>query len=143
MIHPSAVATAIFDGSPLGTLELVLVWVAGALRAASAITAVIRIVRGPSLMDRMIGSDVLLTTLVLAVGAEMIVNQHTNNVLIMIAITAVAAFATVAVGRTISKQDRTSDAMLPPQTASNDLDTVTAPTRVVGRRSRQGRRPSP
>ena len=124
-------------------IETVLIWVAGALLAAGAVTAVVRIVRGPSLMDRMIASDVLLTTLVLAIGAEMVINQHTYSVLIMIAITAVAAFATVAVVRTISKQDRTSDAMLPPQTASNDLDTVTAPTRVVGRRSRQGRRPSP
>ena len=37
MIQPSAVATAIFDGSPLGTLELVLVWVAGALLAAKSV----------------------------------------------------------------------------------------------------------
>jgi len=138
MIRSVPVITAIFDGSPIGAVELVLVWVGGALLAAAAITAVIRIVRGPSLMDRMIAADVLLTTLVLSVGAEMIVNEHTNNVLIMIAITAVAAFATVAVVRTVSKQDRTAEAMLPPQTRSNELDTVTAPTRVAGRRGRRG-----
>lgn len=134
----SSVATAIFDGSPVSAVELVLVWTAGALLAAGAITAVIRIVRGPSLMDRMIAADVLLTTLVLSVGAEMIINEHTNNVLIMVAITAVAAFATVAVVRTVSKQDRTAEAMLPPQTRSNELDTVTAPTRTIGRRRRRG-----
>ena len=117
-------------------IELVLIWTAGALLAAGAVTAVVRIVRGPSLMDRMIASDVLLTTLVLAVGAEMVVNQHANSVLIMIAITAVAAFATVAVARNVSKQDRTSDAPLPPQTT--EITTMTAPTPTAARRG--GRR---
>lgn len=113
-------------------IELVLIWTAGALLAAGAVTAVVRIVRGPSLMDRMIASDVLLTTLVLAVGAEMVINQHANSVLIMIAITAVAAFATVAVARNVSKQDRTSDAPLPPQTT--EVTTMTEPTPTASAR---------
>ena len=117
-------------------IELVLIWTAGALLAAGAVTAVVRIVRGPSLMDRMIASDVLLTTLVLAIGAEMVINQHTHSVLIMIAITAVAAFATVAVARNVSKQDRTTDAPLPPQTTQirAEVTTMTAPTPRVDRR---------
>ena len=119
-------------------IETVLIWVAGALLAAGAITAVVRIVRGPSLMDRMIASDVLLTTLVLAIGAEMVINQHTYSVLIMIAITAVAAFATVAVARNVSKQDRTTDAPLPPQTTQirAEVTTMTAPTPSVDRQRR-------
>lgn len=119
-------------------IETVLIWVAGALLAAGAITAVVRIVRGPSLMDRMIASDVLLTTLVLAIGAEMVINQHTHSVLIMIAITAVAAFATVAVARNVSKQDRTTDAPLPPQTTQirAEVTTMTAPTPSVDRQRR-------
>lgn len=117
-------------------IELVLIWTAGVLLAAGAVTAVVRIVRGPSLMDRMIASDVLLTTLVLAVGAEMVINQHANSVLIMIAITAVAAFATVAVARNVSKQDRTSDAPLPPQTT--EVTTMTEPTPTAS--SRDARR---
>ncbi len=119
-------------------IETVLIWVAGALLAAGAVTAVVRIVRGPSLMDRMIASDVLLTTLVLAIGAEMVINQHTYSVLIMIAITAVAAFATVAVARNVSKQDRTTDAPLPPQTTQirAEVTTMTAPTPSVDRQRR-------
>ena len=34
-------------------IETVLIWLAGSLLAAGAITAVVRVVRGPSLMDRM------------------------------------------------------------------------------------------
>ena len=119
-------------------IETVLIWVAGALLAAGAVTAVVRIVRGPSLMDRMIASDVLLTTLVLAIGAEMVINQHTYSVLIMIAITAVAEFATVAVARNVSKQDRTTDAPLPPQTTQirAEVTTMTAPTPSVDRQRR-------
>lgn len=93
----------------LATVEGVLIWAVIALLSAGAIVAVVRIVRGPGLLDRMIASDVLLTTVVLAVGAEMVVNDHRNSILLMIAITAVAAFATVAVARTVSKQDRSGD----------------------------------
>ena len=122
----------------LGTVELVLVIVAGALLAAGALAAVVRIVRGPTLLDRMIASDVLLTTLVLLLGGEMVVNGHTDSVLIMIAITAVAAFATVAVARNVSKQDRTTDAPLPPQTTQirAEVTTMTAPTPSVDRQRR-------
>jgi multicomponent Na+:H+ antiporter subunit F len=116
-------------------IELVLTWTAAALLAAGAVTAVVRIVRGPSVMDRMIASDVLLTTLVLAIGAEMVINQHTDTVLVMIAITAVAAFATVAVARNVSKQDRTAEAPLPPQ--STEVSTMTAPTSSAARKGRR------
>ncbi len=118
----------------LGTVELVLVIVAGALLAAGALAAVVRIVRGPTLLDRMIASDVLLTTLVLLLGGEMVVNGHTDSVLIMIAITAVAAFATVAVARTVSRQDRDGE--------SGPVSTLTdgVPQVGRGRRTRWGRR---
>lgn len=94
------------DPTLAGTIELVLIWLAGILLAAGAVAAVVRIVRGPTLLDRMIASDVLLTTLVLAIGIEMVATGHTDSVLVMLAIAAVAAFATVAVARTVSIQDR-------------------------------------
>ncbi|MGX5682575.1 monovalent cation/H+ antiporter complex subunit F [Schumannella luteola] len=89
-------------------LESVLHWVAGGLFTAAAVFALIRIVRGPSILDRMIASDVLLTTLILVVGAEMVVNGHTRTVPLMLVLAGVAIFATVAVARYVSKQDRSS-----------------------------------
>lgn len=88
------------------TAVSVLHVVAGVMLTATAVMALYRIVRGPSLLDRMIASDVLLTTLILTVGAEMVVNGHTRNVPIMLVLAGVAIFATVAVARYVSKQDR-------------------------------------
>lgn len=87
----------------------ILVIVAGVLFSAGAALALFRIVRGPSILDRMIASDVLLTTLILVVGAEMVVNGHTRSIPIMLVLAAIAAFATIAVARYVSKQDRKNE----------------------------------
>ena len=78
----------------------------GALLTTAALLALYRIVRGPSLLDRMIASDMLLTTMILVVGAEMVYNHHTRNVPMMVVLAAIAIFATVAVARYVSKQDQ-------------------------------------
>jgi len=62
-------------------------------------------VRGPSILDRVIGSDVLLTTLILVLGAEMVVSGHTQSIPMMVVLAATAAFSTVAVARYVSRQD--------------------------------------
>jgi len=83
----------------------VLYVVMAALFSVAAFLALYRVVRGPSILDRMIASDVLLTTTMLVVGAEMVLNGHTNNVPIMLALAVIAIFATVAVARFVSQQD--------------------------------------
>ncbi|MCU1543927.1 MAG: sodium:proton antiporter [Microbacteriaceae bacterium] len=77
----------------------------GALFTAAALLTVYRIVRGPSILDRMIASDVLLTTLMLTVGAEMVYNGHTRTIPLMVVLASTAVFATIAVARYVSKQD--------------------------------------
>lgn len=78
---------------------------AAVLFTVAAILGVVQVVRGPSILDRVIGSDVLLTTLVLVLGAEMVVNGHTQTIPIMAVLAATAAFSTVAVARYVSRQD--------------------------------------
>ena len=87
-------------------LEAVLLWIAGGLFAATAGLALYRIVRGPSILDRMIASDVLLTTLMLVVGGEMVLNGHTRSIPLMLVLAGVAIFATVAVALYVSRQDK-------------------------------------
>ena len=98
-------------------IETVLLVVAGVLFSATATFAVIRIVRGPSILDRMIASDVLLTTLMLVVGAEMVRGGHTRTIPLMLVLAGVAIFATVAVARYVSRQERPAAAE-----ASDDRD---------------------
>ena len=86
----------------------VLYAVAGVLFALAAAGAVVRIVRGPTILDRMLASDVLLTILLLVIGAEMVINGHTRTIPVMLVLAGTAAFSTVAVARYVSQQARRS-----------------------------------
>lgn len=100
----------------------IMLYVIGALFTAAGFLALFRIVRGPSILDRMIASDMLLTTLILVVGAEMVINGHTRNVPMMIALAGVAVFATIAVARYVSKQDvRLDEGADGPKDAADDI----------------------
>lgn len=87
----------------------VLYLVAGALFSLAAIAAVVRVILGPTILDRMLAADVVLTILLLVVGAEMVVNEHTRTLPIMLVLAGTAALSTVAVARYVSQQDRPAD----------------------------------
>jgi multicomponent Na+:H+ antiporter subunit F len=89
------------------TLHDVLVPGIGALLAVGAALVTFRIVRGPTILDRMIASDVLLTTAMLALGALMVWDRRTDLLPVLLVLAAAAAFATIAVARSVSKHDRT------------------------------------
>ena len=76
------------------------------LFVGAGLLALFRIVRGPSILDRLIASDVMLTTLMLVIGADMVINGHTRSIPVMLVLSAIATFATVSVTRYVSKQDR-------------------------------------
>jgi multicomponent Na+:H+ antiporter subunit F len=87
----------------------VLYVVAGVLFAVSATAAVVRAILGPTILDRMLAADVLITILLLVVGMEMVVNEHTRTLPIMLVLAGTAALSTVAVARYVSQQDRPAD----------------------------------
>lgn len=76
---------------------------------ATAIITIIRIVRGPTILDRMIASDVLLTTLILAVGADMVLRDHTDGIALMTGIAATAVLATIVVARFVKRRARAAE----------------------------------
>ncbi|TPX01939.1 hypothetical protein FJ656_25005 [Schumannella luteola] len=80
--------------------------VAGALVLVTALLAVVRIVRGPSILDRLIATDVLISCLMLGLGIEMILDGHTRTIPLLVALAATALFGTIAVARYVTKQDR-------------------------------------
>lgn len=88
-----------------GLLLTIGLWVGGGLLALGAALAVVRIVVGPSILDRMIASDVLITCLMLAIGFEMVANGHTRTVPLLVALASTALFGTIAVARYVSKHD--------------------------------------
>lgn len=86
------------------TFDLVMLFAVGLGLTFAALAAVVRIVRGPTILDRMVASDVLLTTVMLALGADMVVRNHTDSIPIMIVIAATATFATVVVARYVKRR---------------------------------------
>jgi multicomponent Na+:H+ antiporter subunit F len=77
-----------------------------AMLSLGAGAALFRVVRGPSILDRMIASDVLLTTLLLAVGAEMVVSGHTWSIPLLLVLASTAIFGTVTVARYVAWRER-------------------------------------
>lgn len=76
---------------------------------ATALASVIRIIRGPTILDRMVASDMLLTTLVLAIGCDMVLRGHTYGIAWMTAIAATSVLATIVVARYVRRRSETVD----------------------------------
>ena len=74
----------------------------------AAVLALIRIVRGPSILDRAVASDVLLTEVMCVIGAEMASIGHTRNIPVLLIIAAVGVFGSIAVARFVARRDNTT-----------------------------------
>jgi len=77
--------------------------VVGIMLTAAAALALYRIARGPSILDRMIASDMLLTTIICAMGAEMVYNSHVRTLPAMLVLAATAFLGSVVVARYASR----------------------------------------
>lgn len=71
----------------------------------AALLTVVRIIRGPSILDRAVASDVLLTEVMCVLGAEMAINQHTRTLPVLLIIAAVGVFGSIAVARFVARRD--------------------------------------
>lgn len=81
------------------TIALVI---AGALLTAAMILCIIRLVRGPGAVDRVIATDVLLSLLVAALAIEAAVNRHAHTIPLMIITSMLAFGGTVAMARFVA-----------------------------------------
>lgn len=88
----------------MSTAMTILLIASGVGLTITALAAIVRIVRGPTILDRMVASDVLLTTLMLAVGTDMVVRGHTESIPLMTVIAATATFATIVVARFVKRR---------------------------------------
>lgn len=84
----------------------ILYLASGLVFSAAAVLVLIRLVRGPSILDRMIASDVLLTTVILVLAVEMVIGGHTRTLPIALVLAGTATFGSIAVARYVSKHDK-------------------------------------
>jgi len=78
---------------------------AGVLFGAGGLCAVYRIVRGPSVLDRVIASDVLVATVICALGAEMALNRHADNLPVLLVLALFGVLSSLSVARFLPRRD--------------------------------------
>jgi multicomponent Na+:H+ antiporter subunit F len=76
--------------------------VTAAILSLAAAGAIIRIARGPSLLDRVLASDVLLAILGAALCVDMAVNRHLNNLMLLVALSIIGFIGSVTVARFVA-----------------------------------------
>ncbi|MFH8251758.1 monovalent cation/H+ antiporter complex subunit F [Microbacterium sp. B2969] len=83
----------------------ILVAVISVVFAAAALVALYRIVVGPSILDRAVAADVLLTLVMCVLGAEMAINHHTRTLPVLLIIAAVGVFGSISIARWVARRD--------------------------------------
>ena len=73
--------------------------------AVAALLTLWRIVVGPSILDRAVASDVLLTLVMCVLGAEMAINHHTRTLPVLLIIAAVGVFGSISIARFVARKD--------------------------------------
>ncbi|WP_319462283.1 monovalent cation/H+ antiporter complex subunit F [Micromonospora sp. RTP1Z1] len=69
------------------------------LLSVTALLALARIYRGPSLLDRVVAADLLLSTMLGAVGAEAAVNRHATTLPVLVVLSLLGFVGSVAMVR--------------------------------------------
>lgn len=87
-------------------MTVVLAVVLTALFSTTALLTLIRLYRGPSLLDRVVAADMLLATMVGAVGAEAAVNRHATTLPVLVVLSLLGFVGTVSLVRFAVREDR-------------------------------------
>lgn len=85
------------------TILLVLIYLVFGI---AALFTVWRIITGPSILDRAVASDVLLTLVLCVLGAEMAINHHTRSLPVLLIVAAIGVFGSISVARFVARRDR-------------------------------------
>ncbi|WP_137120112.1 monovalent cation/H+ antiporter complex subunit F [Segeticoccus rhizosphaerae] len=77
--------------------------IAGALLAVSSAIALVRIVRGPSVLDRAVASEVIVSIVVCAIGLEAATTRHAAVLPILVSLSLVGFIGSVSVARFVAR----------------------------------------
>jgi multicomponent Na+:H+ antiporter subunit F len=83
---------------------IVATWIAGSLLAIAAIASVVRVVRGPSVADRMVALDTLLFVGVGGLGVYIVSTGDTTYIAVLVIAVLTAFISTVIVARYIEAE---------------------------------------
>lgn len=84
----------------------IVLWVCGTLLSLAAVAAIIRIVKGPSLLDRMMASDVLLVIIGSAILVHAVATGDLSNLVFVLIISIAGFLGSVTVARTVAAREQ-------------------------------------
>lgn len=83
-------------------MMIAVAWICGVLLSVAAALAIVRIARGPSILERVLALDVLLMIVVAALCVDMAVNKNTNNLVFVVAACVIGFIGSVTVSRYVT-----------------------------------------
>lgn len=84
-------------------IETIVIWVIGVMLTVAALLTVARIVRGPTVIDRAIANEVLVATIVCALGVEAATARHDMALPILISLSLLGFLASVSIARFVGR----------------------------------------
>ncbi|MDQ3526646.1 MAG: monovalent cation/H+ antiporter complex subunit F [Actinomycetota bacterium] len=81
----------------------ILTWLIGGLLTLSALLTLLRIVVGPSVLDRVVATDVLVSIVVCSLGAHVALNPGSSALPLLISLSLVGFMGSVAVARFVAR----------------------------------------
>lgn len=100
---------------------IIAVLIAGAMLFVAAVLAVVRVTRGPSMLDRTIALDVFTATLVSGIALEAAWHQRTDTLPILLVLSMVGFVGSVAIARFAAVEPSEEDKIKPEQPALGPL----------------------
>lgn len=83
--------------------------IASVILGTAAFLTLIRVFRAPSILDRAVALDVLVTILIAGLAVEAAVNRHTHTLPVLLVLALVSFLGTVTVARFIPRDDQEDD----------------------------------
>lgn len=87
----------------MSVVETVLTWLVGGLLTLSALLTLVRITRGPSVLDRVVGTDVLVSIVICGLGAYAALTDAWTTLPLLISLSLVGILGSVAVARFVAR----------------------------------------
>ncbi|WP_083542434.1 monovalent cation/H+ antiporter complex subunit F [Kribbia dieselivorans] len=87
----------------LETARHITVWAVGIMLALDALLIIRRLIRGPSVLNRALASDLLVSTLICAIGAEMVLTGHSATLPLLASLALLSFVGTTAVARFVAR----------------------------------------
>lgn len=80
----------------------IVLWICGVTLSIAGALAIIRLAKGPSILERVIATDVLLLIVSAALCIEMTVNRHIDNLIFVLLAALVGFVGSVTVSRFVT-----------------------------------------